>query len=450
VGPVLKRFASLFAHLRSIGVVAVVAAIVLGVALTACGGGGGGGSDSGSSTAASGGGSAEEASGGEESSGETATASALTEKISPAKLQETIEAGFGPGTVKAAELPAVAVESFEVASQKITPEEEAKLEECISNSSCETGHGELTIGVAETFAGNPWRAQLRAVITLQLLRYPQVKKIIYTDGNGELQKTLSNFKSLISQGVDGITGVMDLGAAMLPVAKEATAQGIPVVPIAQVIPNATEADVATQVKPNGCEVGAEMAKVVIGEEEPGTAAVYTGTPGNPWGAEWMPCAEEELEKAGWDVSITGNTDWTPQGTQEAAAAYISKGGATALLYDYSPTVFNEKLESAGKVPPTQAVQAADFAFFNSWQEASKAGNGYEAAQSASELQFGYTAATVLVEKALGGGSEIPLDLEMPLPVVSLKEYESEYSSTLPEGLSFNSLLPDSILSQLTS
>jgi len=420
----------------------VVASIVLGVGLSACGG-----SSSSSSTASSQETSSEGASGDE---GATATEAALTEKISPATLQKTLDAGFGAGKIKASELPRVAVDSYEIASQKISPEEEAKLEECLSGSSCETGHGDLTMAIAETnaSAGGAWRAEMRAAVTLQLLRYPQVKKIVYTDGSGDLQKTLSNFKSLTSQGVDGIIGVMDLGAAMLPVAKEATAQGIAVVPIAQVIPNATEADVAGQVKPNGCEVGANMAKEVIASVEPGTAAVYTGTPGNPWGAEWMPCAEEELEKAEWDVAISGNTDWTPQGTQEAAAAFISKGGTDAILYDATPTVFNEKLVSAGKTPPTESVQAPDYGYLKSWQDSAKEGMAYEAFQSSSELQFGYTAASILVEKALGQGSDIPLSLEMPLPITSLKEYEREYNPKLPEGLSFNSLLPDSIQEQL--
>jgi hypothetical protein len=243
---------------------------------------------------------------------------------------------------------------------------------------------------------------------------------------------------------------MDLGAAMLPVAREATAQDISVVPMIQVIPGATESDVATQVKANGCELGEQFGENVTSTGASGSVAIYTGTPGNPFGAEWMPCAEETVEKNGWNVAITGNTNWTPQGTQEAAAAYISKGGTDAMIYDYSPTAFNEKLESSGQKVPTEAIAAAEYAFMKRWLEAKENGKPYEAFLSNSEAQYAYTAASTVVEKALGDGSDIPISLELPQTVVNAEAYEGEYDPSLPEGLSFNSLLPDRILRQLVS
>jgi ABC-type sugar transport system substrate-binding protein len=68
---------------------------------------------------------------------------------------------------------------------------------------------------------------------LQAIQTPEIGKVIITDGHGDLQATLANFSSLVSQKVDAIVGNFDFAASMGGVEKQAAAAGIPVVAIEQ-------------------------------------------------------------------------------------------------------------------------------------------------------------------------------------------------------------------------
>ena len=64
---------------------------------------------------------------------------------------------------------------------------------------------------------------------LQALTYPQIGKIIYRSAHSDLNQAIADFKSVIAQHVSAIVTYPDFGDAMMPVFKEATKAGIPVV-----------------------------------------------------------------------------------------------------------------------------------------------------------------------------------------------------------------------------
>jgi hypothetical protein len=84
-----------------------------------------------------------------------------------------------------------------------TPVDDAMLEvalECWSNKSCETGTGgEVTVALADGFGENVWREVTYMEFVLQALTYPEIGEIIYTSAQGDTQKAISDFRSLISQ-----------------------------------------------------------------------------------------------------------------------------------------------------------------------------------------------------------------------------------------------------------
>src|SRR5450631_692820 len=101
---------------------------------------------------------------------------------------------------------------------------------CYKDNVCDTGHGTLTVALADGFGENAWRQVTHMEFILQALTYPQIRKIVYTDAQGSTTTAISNMRSLIAQRANVITGFMDAGNAMLPVIKEATSQGITVIP----------------------------------------------------------------------------------------------------------------------------------------------------------------------------------------------------------------------------
>lgn len=374
----------------------------------------------------------------------TETTTSAAPEVTDEQLQAFLDEAFGGG-VTPDDLPPIAVEAFRVAAQPITDEERELLERCLRESPCDTGRGTLSVADMETIGAIPYRQIERAVYTLAAIRNPDVRKIYYTDAGGDVQKVLSNFRSLISQRVDVITGIFDFGASMLPLTKQAAAAGIAVVPNQQVMPKSTgDGDVATDVTIDTCAYGAELGRVATQSKERGTVAIYTGTPGNPFGAGWQPCAKRAVEEAGWTITVDGTTNWTPQGEQQAAAALAAKGELPdAIIYDYTPDAMAQKLLSLGKTPPTQVGGSLSFGYFRIWQDAARRGHAYDAYIAASELPFGFVSVYAGIQAKKG--EDVPKRIVLPQPVVPLGDYEDKFDPSLPAGTNFNSGLPSDVI-----
>ena len=160
--------------------------------------------------------------------------------------------------------------------------------ECWSNKTCDTGTGgELTVALADGFGENVWREVTHMEFVLQALTYPEIGEIIYTSAQGDTQKAISDFRSLIAQGVDVIVTFLDAGEALLPTAKEATAQGIQVVPYIAPLGGEPGTDYLTFVAEDLCQLGVNFADVLNTEVGSGKVAFLGGTPGNPLSEAWQ-------------------------------------------------------------------------------------------------------------------------------------------------------------------
>ena len=130
--------------------------------------------------------------------------------------------------IPASELPPVVANTLAVASIPLTAEQTDLLKHCLTQTSCETGHGTLTVGINADFTNNPWWSVRRAEATAQAIAYPQVKKIVFTTSStGDVAEVLANLRSLIAQQVDFIVEDPIFGGAILPAAKLAEEAGIP-------------------------------------------------------------------------------------------------------------------------------------------------------------------------------------------------------------------------------
>src|SRR6185503_9176162 len=98
---------------------------------------------------------------------------------------------------------------------------------CWKEKICDTGTGgAITVALADGFGENFWRQMTHMEFILQALTYPEIGKIIYVTALGDTQRSISDFRSLISQDVDIIIGFPDAGDALLPAVREATERGI--------------------------------------------------------------------------------------------------------------------------------------------------------------------------------------------------------------------------------
>ena len=74
----------------------------------------------------------------------------------------------------------------------------------------------ITLALADGFGDNNWRRITSAEAEDEAAKCPSVTKYIYTDGQGNTQKAISDIKGLVAQGVNAMVVFPDAGKAMLP------------------------------------------------------------------------------------------------------------------------------------------------------------------------------------------------------------------------------------------
>src|ERR1700744_1166460 len=78
------------------------------------------------------------------------------------------------------------------------------------------GEKEITLALADGFGDNNWRKITRAEAEAEAKECPNVTEFIYTDGQGNTQKAISDLEGLTAQGVSAAVVFPDAGKALLP------------------------------------------------------------------------------------------------------------------------------------------------------------------------------------------------------------------------------------------
>jgi hypothetical protein len=421
----------------------LVAVLGVAVGVAACGSS----SSSSSSNAANTGStsSSSSSSSGSTSSGSSSAAPSAASYGTPAQTQALLDAAFGPG-VTINQLPPIAQEAYKIFAKPVTPAEQAIVARCLkATGACDVGHPNGTINVAESEdTNNDYYKTVRAMDILMAAREPTVKSIVYTNANFKVPQALSYFQTHIAQGANVIVGAFDLGDVMLPVIRKAAAQKITVWTATQTVPSAKfdGTDLGGDVLTNLCTYGKNMADVALQSGK--QIAMYTGTPGNTYGAQWEPCAKKEIAAKGGTLVVNGNTNWTVQGEEQAAAALVAKGLPNSLIYDYTPLAFMTKFLSLGKTPPTMVGGSQTMGAYAAWKKAQGTSHAFKSYIAGSEQTFAIVALHAAV--AQHNGRTVQAHVQLPQPVVSAGNYTKYYSASFPAGANFGSGLPNNLIS----
>ncbi len=361
----------------------------------------------------------------------------------PAQVQSLLDNAFGPGTVKVGNLQKAAQQAFKIAARPPTAAETRIVENCLKVSPCQLGHPHGTLKLAELEdVNNPYFQTYRAVVALAAEREPNVKSLSFENANFSVSQALANYRSAIAQGDNVIVGSFDLGSVMEPVVQAAAAKHITVEAATQTIPTAkyNGTDLAGDVVANLCQYGKELINTAVKSGK--NLAAFTGPAGNSYGAQWQPCAKTQAAADKATVQF-GNTNWTPQGEQQAAAALAAKGLPKAVIYDYTDEAFMSKFLSLGDTPPTMVGGSDDMAAYKVWKSAQGTSHQFTAYEAPSEVAYGYVQVHAAVAEHLG--IKVPAHLIMPQPMVNLNKIGKYYSASYPAGANFGTGLPASIL-----
>jgi ribose transport system substrate-binding protein len=198
----------------------------------------------------------------------------------------------------------------------------------------------LTVAFADGFGGNSWRKITRKIFELEAAKCPNIKKVIYTDAQGDTQKAISDINSLVAQRVDVIVSFVDGGQALLPTIKKATAAGVKVVPFVGSPGGVPGKDYVDFVSEDISTYGSALAEWTIkAMHAKGNLVMLGGIAGNSYSKGVYDGAVAAAKKyPGIKLLNTDGpvaTDWEPGKTQQVVAGLITKyGSINGIVSDY--------------------------------------------------------------------------------------------------------------------
>jgi len=378
---------------------------------------------------------------------------AAEEPAASGDLQAIVNQALRTDTIDAASLDPVIQSAL---GRAATPLPEDKLQlalECWKSMDCEVpGGGDVTVGYISPEV-NTWRKVSRMEAILQALTYPEVGRIISVTPEFDLAQMQAGVRSLAADGANVIVGYNDFGAALAPAFKQAVDGGALTSIFVGPAPDAPPGSINTQVTGDVCAIGKEMAqKAAELVDGAGDIVFFNGTPGNPQGATWNKCAEEELAANFPDVKVVGkyDTGWTLQGAFEAATALLASGQEPkVVLYDYADPMpqIVKAYEQAGKGSPDMVTWTSNNDLYRVWEENLGKDTEFTLADTNSINWPARVSVTALMDQ-ITTGTPAPELVIYPLPFINAEQglYDPNYGADYPGP----TLVPDSVMQGMLS
>ena len=190
------------------------------------------------------------------------------------------------------------------------------------------GTKEIKLSVSDGFGGNNWRRITSGEAEAEAKKCPNITEYIYTDGQGDTQKSISDLNGLAAQGVDAMVVFPDASEAMLPAIRDAYKAGSVVVPY-RVSPGGTAGTDYNQfISTDFCNDAKLMAAWLQKALPGGGNVVYLGGPaGNSQSTTRSQCLHEVLDPT--NIKLIGEqpfevTNWDPAETQRVITAALAK------------------------------------------------------------------------------------------------------------------------------
>lgn len=225
------------------------------------------------------------------------------------------------------------------------------------------GPKKASIALADGFGDNTWREITRYSAVVAAAQCPSVTKYVYTNGQGNTQKAISDINSLVSQGITAIVDFPDAGQAMLPALTKAYKAGTIVVPY-RVSPGGTagvnyNAFVSTNFVSAGVLWGKDVAGALKGK---GNVAFLSGPAGNSQGLQELQ-GIKSVFKSYPGIKMVGQapfnvTNWDSATTVSVVAALLAKYKIDAVISDYGTALAGAfpAWKSAGQKIPVIATE----------------------------------------------------------------------------------------------
>lgn len=285
------------------------------------------------------------------------------------------------------------------------------------------GSKKITLALADGFGDNNWRKVTTGEARNEAAQCPSVTKFIYTDGQGNTQKAISDIHGLVAQGVNAMVVFPDAGQAVLPAITQAFKAGVVTVPY-RVFPGGQAGVnynyyISTQFQQAGQLWGQWLDKALHCQ---GNVINLGGPPANS-----QSLAEYQGMKAALascpNIHIIGTTpyyvtNWDPAQTQKVVTAILAKyPKIDAITTDFGAALASSfgAFQQAGRKIPAVATEDSNLLSCDR-QKLVKSDPQFQLFTVDSQNWMVRTAVDFAVAKATGG--TIPSS-----PVVPQKAFE---------------------------
>ncbi|MBX5470572.1 MAG: substrate-binding domain-containing protein [Thermoleophilaceae bacterium] len=280
------------------------------------------------------------------------------------------------------------------------------------------GDKEITLALADGFGDNNWRRITAAEARDEANKCPSVKKFVYTDGQGNTQKAISDIRGLVAQGVNAMVVFPDAGKAVLPALRQAHQAGVVTVPY-RVFPGGKAGQdydyyISTDFSKAGELWGKWIVKALKGK---GLIANLGGPPANSQSlAEYEGMKRIFAKYPG--IKFVGQTpynvtNWDPAQTQKVVTALLAKyPKIDAFTTDFGAALASSfgAFAQAGRKIPAVATEDSNQLSCD-WMEKRKSNPDFQLFTVDSQNWMVRTAIQFAVAKASGG--QVPASTEVP-------------------------------------
>jgi len=298
----------------------------------------------------------------------------------------------------------------------------------ITSSKAFCGTKQITLGIHDGYGMNAWSQASYAAVRSEAAKCPNVKTIVEL-GGGDLQGSISQVNSMVSQGINALVIIPDFGKAQLPSLQAATAAGVSVVPWGADPSGVDGKDFVNYVDWSSPDAGTLWANWMVNAlKGKGNVVMIGGPAGNPVTTGQLKSIVKVFAAHKGMKLLTGNTDW-PVTNWDPATAQKIMGSLLAkfpkidgIISDYGTDALAalRTMQAAGRpLVPTATLDANGLGCL--WQtESKKAGNKFQLATISSRNWLGRIAARKAISAAEGIPNNEPSIVSLPISENSLR------------------------------
>jgi ribose transport system substrate-binding protein len=229
-----------------------------------------------------------------------------------------------------------------------------------SNAPSYCGTKKIKLSLSDGNGADTWRRITRKIAELEAAKCPNVTGFVYTDGQGNTQKAISDIQGLVAQGVNAMVIFPDAGKALLPAMRSAVKAGATVVPYRSPPGGKAGVDYTDYVATDSDQYGILWGNWIVKLLPNGGNVLYLGGPaGVQQSLDRLGGLKSVLDKHP-NIKLIGQqpfnvTNWDPAKTQQVVTASLAKfPKIDAIAADYGAAMDSALpvFKQAGrKIPP---------------------------------------------------------------------------------------------------